>query len=196
MPKLLEARPGIRALYLSHNWRFGDAHLKPLAESPVLANLHTLHLDSTSVSGQGVVGFTRSKYVHNLRALKLTSAQEFDDEHGYMTGHGGSRAEGLAMAEGFAASTGFVSLYELHMSFCKLGNEGLVALGQAKHLPALRRLFLVDNGITKKGILAFALTLLGKQLSFIDLAFNGSLDRHHDAVKEAFPNAEVRLIGW
>jgi hypothetical protein len=114
----------------------------------------------------------------------------YDEEHGYRLGPQGDRADGLATAEAIAGAK-LLKLQELALNGRMIGNLGLGVLGGAKGLPALRRLYLRENGLTMTGLKDFATSPLARGLRLLDVSFNSNLYHQRREVQALFPDAFV-----
>jgi uncharacterized protein (TIGR02996 family) len=190
LPKLLARLPALTKLDVSDNERFANGHAEDLAKCPHLARLRVLNLSGTGIKPEGVAALVGSKHATGLTNLELQPQEEFDEEHGYALGPRGQRADGLAICEALAASKHLVNLTDLNLNFVNLGGEGAEVFARA-HLPALKRLHLCENGITRDGIKALAANPVAKQLLFVNLAGNPNLAKIAANIREMFPSAYV-----
>jgi uncharacterized protein (TIGR02996 family) len=190
LPKLLAKLPALTKLNVASNERFANAHAADLAKCPHLARLRVLNLSGTGIKPEGVAALVGSKYASGLAELSLQPQDEYDEEHGYAIGPRGERADGLAICEALAASKQLAHLTDLNLNFCNIGGEGAVQLAKA-HLPALKRLHLCENAITRDGIKALAANPCAKQLLFVNLAGNPNLAKIAANIREMFPSAHV-----
>jgi uncharacterized protein (TIGR02996 family) len=190
LPKLLAKLPALAKLNLANNSHFTNADAEELAKCAHLARLRVLNLNGTGVKGEGVAALAGSTRAANLTELCLQPPDNYDEEHGYPLGPQGERATGLAICEALAASKHLAHLTDLTLNFANIGGEGAEQLANA-HLPALKRLHLCDNGITRDGVKALAGAVFAKQLLFVNLAGNPNLAKVSANIREMFPSAHV-----
>jgi uncharacterized protein (TIGR02996 family) len=190
LPKLLAKLPVLTKLSVADNERFANGHAQELAKCAHLARLRVLNLSGTGVKAEGVAALVGSKYAANLTDLGLQPQDEYDEEHGYALGPRGERANGLALCEALAATKHLAHLTDLNLNYCNIGGEGAVELAKA-HLPALKRLHLCENAITRDGLKALVAAPLAKQLLFVNLAGNPNLGKVAANLQAMFPSAHI-----
>lgn len=190
LPKLLAKLPALTNLYLANNTHFKTGHADDLAKCAHLARVRVLNLSGTGLSAEGVAALVGSKHATNLTELSLQPQDEYDEEHGYALGPRGERATGLAICEALAATEHLGQLTDLNLNYANVGGEGAVNLAQA-HLPALKRLHLCENGLTRDGLKALAAAPFAKQLLFVNLGGNPNLAKVVANIREAFPSAHL-----
>ena len=152
-----------------------DVGATALAESPYLAKLESLDLDSNRIGLAGVFAIARGDW--RLRELVLANnamrAGDVLETKGLaaatldvvLAGPALERLETLSLAgttldakeiAGIVASPTFAQLRELDLERCHLGVAGITALCEAFALPALRRLRVERNSLCDAGALAVA----------------------------------------